>query len=177
MKGFLTLHGLFIQRGRHETTWTILRKFGYDDDLSFRKLYLFPNLKVPIGSTAELSWAGYEFLTRYISYDIYHHDHPRIEYTLSLLNFRIFEKYDCDRDGALNPQELINLFSTCPLMPWGQDIYNTVTTQPNTGWLGLPGFLGENKKYAASIITENRNVSIWFQSSNFLQLYGLLQLC
>ena len=65
MKGFLTLHGLFIQRGRHETTWTILRKFGYDDDLSFRKLYLFPNLKVPIGSTAELSWAGYEFLTRY----------------------------------------------------------------------------------------------------------------
>ena len=61
------------------------------------------------------------------------------------MNFRIFEKYDCDRDGALNPQELINLFSTCPLMPWGQDIYNTVTTQPNTGWLGLPGFLGEKK--------------------------------
>ena len=78
------------------------------------------------------------------------------------MNFRIFEKYDCDRDGALNPQELINLFSTCPLMPWGQDIYNTVTTQPNTGWLGLPGFLGENEKYAASIITDNRNVSIWF---------------
>jgi len=118
VKGFLALHGLFIQRGRHETTWTILRKFGYDDDLSFRKSYLLPSLKVPLGSTAELSWAGYEFLTR------------------------IFEKYDCDRDGALNPQELINLFSTCPLMPWGQDIYNTVPTQPNTGWLGLPGFLG-----------------------------------
>ena len=64
VKGFLTLHGLFIQRGRHETTWTILRKFGYDDDLSFRKSYLFPTLKVPPGSTAELSWAGYEFLTR-----------------------------------------------------------------------------------------------------------------
>ena len=25
-KGFLTLNSLFIQRGRHETTWTILRK-------------------------------------------------------------------------------------------------------------------------------------------------------
>ena len=42
LKGFLTLHGLFIQRGRHETTWTILRKFGYDDDLSLHKDYLFP---------------------------------------------------------------------------------------------------------------------------------------
>ena len=41
-KGFLTLHSLFIQRGRHETTWTILRKFGYDDDLSLHKDYLFP---------------------------------------------------------------------------------------------------------------------------------------
>ena len=28
LKGFLVLNGLFIQRGRHETTWTILRKFG-----------------------------------------------------------------------------------------------------------------------------------------------------
>ena len=42
LKGFLTLHGLFIQRGRHETTWTILRKFGYDDDLSLHKDFLFP---------------------------------------------------------------------------------------------------------------------------------------
>ena len=118
IKGFLTLHGLFIQRGRHETTWTILRKFGYDDDLSFQKPYLFPSLKIPSGSTAELSWAGYEFFTR------------------------IFEKYDSDRDSALNPQELVKLFSTCPVMPWGQDIYNTVPVQHNTGWIGLSGFLG-----------------------------------
>jgi Ras family protein T2 len=26
LKGFITLNSLFIQRGRHETTWTILRK-------------------------------------------------------------------------------------------------------------------------------------------------------
>ena len=25
-KGFITLNSLFIQKGRHETTWTILRK-------------------------------------------------------------------------------------------------------------------------------------------------------
>jgi Ras family protein T1 len=39
----LTLNGLFIQRGRHETTWAILRKFGYDDDLTLNKEYLFPS--------------------------------------------------------------------------------------------------------------------------------------
>ena len=129
LKGFLTLHGLFIQRGRHETTWTILRKFGYSDDLSLDKDYLVPPLKIPAGCSAELSWAGYEFLTR------------------------IFEKYDQDKDGALSPKELANLFSTCPMVPWGADAYNTVIVQPsksnmkgsaksNAGWLGLPGFLG-----------------------------------
>ena len=44
--GFLFLHTLFIQRGRHETTWTVLRKFGYDDNLQLNKEYLFPHLKV-----------------------------------------------------------------------------------------------------------------------------------
>lgn len=42
LKGFLILNGLFIQRGRHETTWTILRRFGYDDDLVLHREFLFP---------------------------------------------------------------------------------------------------------------------------------------
>ncbi|KAG7268192.1 hypothetical protein CRUP_029807 [Coryphaenoides rupestris] len=42
LKGFLFLHTLFIQRGRHETTWTVLRRFGYDDDLELTQEYLFP---------------------------------------------------------------------------------------------------------------------------------------
>lgn len=41
-QGFLFLHTLFIQRGRHETTWTVLRRFGYDDDLELNQDYLFP---------------------------------------------------------------------------------------------------------------------------------------
>ena len=40
--GFLYLHALFVQRGRLETTWTVLRKFGYGDDLSLREDYLVP---------------------------------------------------------------------------------------------------------------------------------------
>lgn len=61
-KGFLALNSLFIQRGRHETTWTILRRyiflkfiiifsrnlarcnyrFGYDDELNLHRDFLSP---------------------------------------------------------------------------------------------------------------------------------------
>lgn len=40
--GFLFLNMLFIQRGRHETTWTILRRFGYGDTLELTPDYLVP---------------------------------------------------------------------------------------------------------------------------------------
>ena len=33
LQGFLFLHALFIERGRLETTWAVLRKFGYSDEL------------------------------------------------------------------------------------------------------------------------------------------------
>ena len=65
----------------------------------------------------ELSYSGYDFFTA------------------------IFEKYDRDRDKALNHQELINLFSTCPVMPWGPDVYNTIPINDH-GHIGLQGYLG-----------------------------------
>lgn len=43
LTGFLFLHALFIEKGRLETTWTVLRKFGYNDDIELRK----ENLPVP----------------------------------------------------------------------------------------------------------------------------------
>ena len=33
LAGFLFLHALFIERGRLETTWAVLRRFGYSDAL------------------------------------------------------------------------------------------------------------------------------------------------
>ena len=41
-KGLLYLHKLFIQKGRLETTWQVLRKFGYDNDLELREDFLNP---------------------------------------------------------------------------------------------------------------------------------------
>ena len=40
--GFFFLNKLFIQRGRHETTWKILRKFGYSNSLTLKDNYLQP---------------------------------------------------------------------------------------------------------------------------------------
>lgn len=61
-------------------------------------------LRVPPGCSTELNHAGYSFL------------------------MGLFEKYDRDKDNALSPQELIDLFSTCPVMPWGPDVFNSVHT-------------------------------------------------
>lgn len=64
----------------------------------------FISLRVPPGCSTELNHAGYSFL------------------------MGLFEKYDRDKDDALSPQELIDLFSTCPVMPWGPDVLNSVHT-------------------------------------------------
>ncbi|KAL8577336.1 hypothetical protein ACOMHN_044842 [Nucella lapillus] len=115
---FLFLHTLFIQKGRHETTWTVLRKFGYDDNIHLTNDFIAPRLHIGQGSTTELTSQGYQFLTD------------------------LFRKYDEDQDGCLSPQELRNLFSLCPLMPWGPDVNNTVTTDTQ-GWLTLTGYLAQ----------------------------------
>ncbi|KAM4691699.1 LOW QUALITY PROTEIN: mitochondrial Rho GTPase 1 [Rhinophrynus dorsalis] len=118
LKGFLFLHTLFIQRGRHETTWTVLRRFGYDDDLELTPEYLFPQLKVPVDCTTELNHHAYLFLQS------------------------IFDKHDQDRDCALSPEELKDLFKVFPYMPWGPDVNNTVCTNEK-GWITYQGFLSQ----------------------------------
>ncbi|CAI9172546.1 unnamed protein product [Rangifer tarandus platyrhynchus] len=115
LDGFLFLNTLFIQRGRHETTWTILRRFGYGDSLELTADYLCPPLRVPPGCSAELNHRGYQFVQR------------------------MFEKHDQDRDGALSPEELQSLFSVFPAAPWGPQLPSTVRTK--AGRLPLHGYL------------------------------------
>ncbi|XP_064151370.1 mitochondrial Rho GTPase 2 isoform X10 [Loxodonta africana] len=116
LDGFLFLNTLFIQRGRHETTWAILRRFGYGDALELTDDYLFPPLPVPPGCTTELNHFGYQFLQR------------------------VFEKHDQDHDGALSPVELQSLFSVFPAAPWGPELPYTVCTAAG-GQLPLHSFL------------------------------------
>ncbi|XP_012515061.1 PREDICTED: mitochondrial Rho GTPase 2 isoform X3 [Propithecus coquereli] len=115
LDGFLFLNTLFIQRGRHETTWTILRRFGYSDTLELTADYLYPPLHVPPGCSTELNHLGHQFVQR------------------------VFEKHDQDCDGALSPAELQSLFSVFPATPWGPELLGTVCTE--AGWLPLHGYL------------------------------------
>ncbi|XP_066239122.1 mitochondrial Rho GTPase 2 isoform X4 [Saccopteryx leptura] len=115
LDGFLFLNMLFIQRGRHETTWTILRRFGYSDTLELSTDYLFPPLHVPAGCSTELNHFGYQFVQR------------------------VFEKHDQDHDGALSLVELQELFSVFPAAPWGPQLLREVRTE--AGRLTLHGYL------------------------------------
>eukprot|EP00178_Gracilaria_changii_P004695 TRINITY_DN1765_c0_g1_i1.p1 TRINITY_DN1765_c0_g1~~TRINITY_DN1765_c0_g1_i1.p1 ORF type:complete len:588 (+),score=131.21 TRINITY_DN1765_c0_g1_i1:322-2085(+) len=88
-EGFIFLHTLFVQKGRLETTWIVLRKFGYDDNM---RLELDAS-EIPTcndDQTIELSAEGKSFLGN------------------------LFAAADSDADGMLSPTELRKLFAACP---------------------------------------------------------------
>lgn len=118
LKGFLFLHCLFIQRGRNETTWAVLRRFGYNENLEMCKDYLQPPIKIPPGSSTELSHRGQQFLSS------------------------VFERSDRDQDGALSIEEYKAIFSACPALPWTSfsDLRRTVPTNEK-GWLTQHGWM------------------------------------
>lgn len=121
LSGFLYLHTLFIQRGRLETTWTVLRTFGYGSDLTLEDSFVRPTFHVPPDCSVELSPHGYQFLTD------------------------VFEAHDKDRDGALSQKELESLFLVVPdeSHPWtGTDFPHTTITDEH-GAVTLQGWLAQ----------------------------------
>ncbi|WFD34054.1 ERMES complex Ca(2+)-binding regulatory GTPase gem1 [Malassezia cuniculi] len=121
LSGFLYLHTLFIQRGRLETTWTVLWTFGYGMDLALDSAYVHPTFTIPPGCGAELSPLGYQFLTD------------------------IFKAHDKDHDGALNAQELDELFCTAPRgrHPWDAYSFPSSTITDEHGAVTLQGWLAQ----------------------------------
>eukprot|EP00245_Coleochaete_scutata_P005491 TRINITY_DN19096_c0_g1_i1.p1 TRINITY_DN19096_c0_g1~~TRINITY_DN19096_c0_g1_i1.p1 ORF type:complete len:636 (+),score=107.37 TRINITY_DN19096_c0_g1_i1:163-2070(+) len=118
LTGFLFLNELFIQKGRLETTWTVLRKFGYDDTLKLRDDMLrSPSFKKYPDQSVEITEAGFSFL--------------REAFTVA----------DADHDGALSQTELEQVFSTSPESPWTQDAYLNAAEVNAAGRMTLNGFL------------------------------------
>uniref|UniRef100_A0A8D8V3R0 Mitochondrial Rho GTPase n=1 Tax=Cacopsylla melanoneura TaxID=428564 RepID=A0A8D8V3R0_9HEMI len=119
LNGFLFLHNLFMQRGRSHTTWTVLRKFGYNEDLQVAKDFLHPPLLVPADCIAELSDKGQQFFTA------------------------LFYRFDKDGDGALCPSEQRALFALCPsdCAPWSDVEMQAMVATNSKGWITMQGFL------------------------------------
>ncbi|GER24819.1 mitochondrial Rho GTPase [Striga asiatica] len=119
LTGFLFLHALFIEKGRIETTWAVLRKFGYNDELKLRDDYLsVANKKAP-DQSVELTSEAIEFLKG------------------------IFSTFDDDKDGVLSETELEDLFSTAPESPWNEAPYKDAVERTPLRGLSLSGFLSE----------------------------------
>lgn len=120
LTGFLFLHALFIEKGRLETTWTVLRKFGYNDEIKLRDdLLPTAQFKRAPDQSIELNSDAMDFLKG------------------------IFSMFDIDGDGALRPQELEDLFSTAPESPWEKGIYEDSLEKNALGAVTLNGFLSE----------------------------------
>ncbi|KAI5452731.1 ERMES complex Ca(2+)-binding regulatory GTPase gem1 [Naganishia albida] len=117
--GFLYLHTIFVQQGRMETTWTVLRKFGYGESLDLTEEVLSPRFDVPYDCSVELSPLGNQFFTD------------------------IFEAYDRDQDGALSQLELDELFSTSPGNPWIPQGFPDTTITDDNGKVTLQGWLAQ----------------------------------
>lgn len=117
--GFLVLNKLYAEKGRHETTWGILRAFHYTDTLTINEKFLHPKLDIPEGSSVELSPIGYRFLVD------------------------LFVKYDKDNDGGLRDDELHLLFKTTPGLPrlWVEFNFPFTTVVNNFASITLQGWL------------------------------------
>lgn len=123
LKGFLFLHALFIERGRLETTWAVLRRYGYDNTLRLRDdvLARARALAAACGpdQVVEVTPAGRAFLRA------------------------VFAKFDADGDHALSAKERDDLFSTAPEDPWRGGPYEGVLVEASrrNGHVTEAGFL------------------------------------
>lgn len=119
--GFVELNKIFVEKGRHETLWMILRKFNYTDSLSLKDTFLHPKFDVPQYSSAELSPAGYRFFVD------------------------LFLLFDKDNDGGLNDFELQALFSPTPGLPpcWVDYDFPSCTVRNDAGYTSLQGWLAQ----------------------------------
>lgn len=118
---FIRLSQLFVEKGRHETLWMILRKFNYADSLALRDDFLHPRFEVPQFSSAELSPAGYRFFVD------------------------LFLLFDKDNDGGLDESELRALFAPTPGLPssWSDSDFPSCTVRNDAGHVTLQGWLAQ----------------------------------
>ncbi|KAK9474835.1 EF hand associated-domain-containing protein [Dipodascopsis tothii] len=120
-EGFIALNRLFAIKGRHETTWEIVRSYHYTDSLSLSDKFLYPKLDVPPNCSVELSPAGYRFFVD------------------------LFLLFDKDNDGGLNSAELNALFAPAPGLPasWLSSQFPSTTVRNEQGYVTLQGWLAQ----------------------------------
>ncbi|KAK7355811.1 hypothetical protein VNO80_15073 [Phaseolus coccineus] len=117
--GFIYVHNMFLKKGRTETLWAVLRKFGYDNDLKLRDDFIpVPSMHAS-DQSVELTGEAVEFLNG------------------------IFQLLDTDKDLTLQPAEVDKLFDTAPESPWNNAPYKDAAEKTDMGYISLNGFLSQ----------------------------------
>ncbi|KAL5068217.1 hypothetical protein RYX36_019104 [Vicia faba] len=117
-RGFIEIHNMFLKKGRPETFWAVLRKFGYGNDLKLRDDFL-PVPSKASDQSVELSGAAIEFLKG------------------------VFRLLDTDKDQLLRPAEIDKLFDAAPESPWKDAPYKDAAETTEMGSITLNGFLSQ----------------------------------
>mmetsp|Transcript_47898 Transcript_47898/g.124347 ORF Transcript_47898/g.124347 Transcript_47898/m.124347 type:complete len:641 (-) Transcript_47898:37-1959(-) len=100
LDGFFFLSQHFVERGRPETIWMSLRKYGYDDSICLSDSAVSMDSLSGSGVRLALTQNGASFVKG------------------------VFARADQDRDGVLSTPELKELLSTCPHLPtrWTEEL-------------------------------------------------------
>ncbi|CAI9107678.1 OLC1v1007091C1 [Oldenlandia corymbosa var. corymbosa] len=126
LEGFLFLHSLLLEKGRFETIWTVLRKFGYNNQIRLSDDMLPPPLKTYPDQSTELTTDAVEFLK-----GIY----------FKTINNRVVSS------GANNYLSSVvkEVFSTAPDNPWTKAPYADAVkgTGPDNNELKVNVFLSK----------------------------------
>jgi GTPase SAR1 family protein/Ca2+-binding EF-hand superfamily protein len=145
-EGYLAIHRKFIERNRAETSWLVLRQFGYDDNLdlmvpkacfalyaegegsnaaaeAWRAAAEEPSAAAARVAAAARDPTGKEALAAAVAAREAAVARERsVELSKRTLTFLadLFHQFDKDKDQALDVRELAELFAICPwgLAPW-----------------------------------------------------------
>ncbi|KAH9617280.1 hypothetical protein KSS87_004505 [Heliosperma pusillum] len=118
-KGFLCLHEYLLEPTGARAAWTILRNFGYNNDIRLASNILPPSFKPAPDQIVELSNVALDFLRG------------------------SFSMYDKDNAGVIRPADLEDWFSTAPDCPWSESPYMDAASTTASGGLTLNGLLSE----------------------------------
>ncbi|CEP03313.1 Mitochondrial Rho GTPase [Plasmodiophora brassicae] len=123
LDGFLYLQQVFIERGKTETPWRVLRHFGYDNALRIKSEYIDRLCGAHVQCTAE-------------------HHYELTDNGLRFL-YNMFKQFDRDQDGVLSPAELEEIFFPYPGGPPFPEGYSDYVATDSTGSLTMFGWLSQ----------------------------------
>ncbi|KAI8466496.1 MAG: hypothetical protein J3K34DRAFT_460850 [Monoraphidium minutum] len=125
--GFMYLHTLFLTRGRLESTWAVLKAFGYDQELRISDAVLSKLPQTGPDTVLELSAAAQAYLAQ------------------------VFDVYDSTRSGLLSASDMEHMFNRAPVPVYQLEAWSRTLVAgggAGVGGLSREGFLTRWRAFA-----------------------------